>query len=565
MWNKSTITTLFFSLIFISQTSTSSAFYQDVEPDHLNYEAINVLYSLEKLPNDTHFYPNETLTKAELYKILITFTQIPLTEEINLDFTDIEENSDYNKYIQTAVDHNFLQIHSNWFGAKKNVTTQKAIEQIFSALGVGTTTLFNTADFPIQNLEPNSPLAPIALKSYQLGLLQDNTFNPLAQLSKGEFAEMLYRIDEQQSYSPYTYQDHTPNKSSNLESNDTYYVLEDVYDSLQYEYYYQEETDDSELIYGAIEGMISKLDDPYTSFQEPTEAGQFLDSLTGEFEGIGIVIEVIDNNITIITPLKNSPAEEAGLKANDVITAVDNEDVDPNDLNNVANRIRGAAGTTVEIQVTRSGKSKSFTVKRGFIMIKSVNHEVVRVNGKNIANIQIVNFGDNTYKELLETLEELEEEAIQGYILDVRNNPGGYVDVAVSIIGLLSDESETAVEISHNSGSKESYFTNGKGSLTGKPLAILVNEGSASASEILAGFIQDNEIGIVIGENTFGKGSVQRLTEYMDGSLFKYTIAKWITPKGQDISEAGITPDIIVEQNSDSETDYQLQKALEQF
>jgi C-terminal peptidase prc len=568
MWKK--IVAIFISLTITTLASSTGvfAFYQDIEQDNPHYQAITILYSLGKLPESTHFNPEKPLNKADLYKILIEYSGAPLAEKVEHQFIDLESSSDYDLYLQTAINHELITPYSNWFGAKKTISLQEALSETFKALGIGTTTLYNLELFPFEDIEPNSEIASIAYKAYQLGLITGPNFSGTNTITKGEFAELLYFIDEQENYSIYGQQGYefpAISITSELEANPKYYILENVYDSLQHEYFYQEELNDDDLIYNAIQGLLEGVDDPYTSFQEPLDANQYFESLEGELQGIGIVIEILDNKVTIVTPLKDSPAEQAGLKANDIITTVDNEEIDPENINDVVSRIRGKAGTKVTIGINRDGQNKSFEIERGFIIVETVSYEILKSGNKNIAHIQITNFGEKTYTELVSTLNELDEKGINGYILDLRNNPGGYIDIAVSIVSLLSNEVETAVEISYNSGVKESYFTDGNGQLSGEKVVTLVNQGSASASEILAGFIQDNEIGLIIGQNTFGKGSVQRLTEFSDNSLFKYTIAKWVTPAGQDISEHGITPDKLVNQIDNSGKDEQLEAALEEF
>jgi len=383
-------------------------------------------------------------------------------------------------------------------------------------------------------------------------------------ISRGEAAYYLYKISNQVpatsisvTISSYT------NTANNLPEAENFPAFLDVWSSLKNEYLYKDELDDEELIYSAIKGMLENVSDKYTVFEEPIDAQDLLDSLSGDYEGIGIIIEIIDKNITIVTPFNDSPAEKAGLKANDIIIEVDGENVIGYTLTEVANKIKGPSETNVDIKVLRKNNELTFTVTRNFILLSTINGEMISSGNKNIGYIELLNFGEDTYEEFLKTSNDLLENNPDGLIIDLRNNPGGFLDIAVNILGLFSQEVLTAVKLEYADGLVEEYKTNGVGLLQDYEIVVLINEGSASASEILAGALQDHGIAKIIGAQSFGKGSVQNLNQYDDNSFFKYTISRWLTPNGKNISGTGITPDKIV--NNSKNKDEQLDAALEEF
>ncbi|MFA6992601.1 MAG: S41 family peptidase [Candidatus Gracilibacteria bacterium] len=392
-----------------------------------------------------------------------------------------------------------------------------------------------------------------------------SVFKPGKTITRGEAAYYLYLID---TYTPsakltITYLTQSNGSTDEITDEKTFNALSGVFSSLKNKYLYQSEIDKNNLLYDAIEGMLKPIKDEYTVFQKPMEPS-LLDTLSGEYEGIGMSLDLINDNIVVVSPFKDAPAEKAGIKSGDIIIKVDRKSVVGDPVESVAAKLRGKKGTKVKITVQREGKELSFTVTRDVIQNESVDYEIKTYNGKNIAYINMINFGEETYTEFLDAANKIiADKTINGVILDLRNNPGGYIDVAIDIISLFTNEIKTAVKLKYANGNITEYKTSGDGTLKGYKTAILINKGSASASEILAGALKDYGIATLIGETSFGKGSVQEIHTYEDGSLFKYTISYWLTPNGTSIEHTGITPDTII-QNTGT-TDTQLNKALEQF
>lgn len=301
---------------------------------------------------------------------------------------------------------------------------------------------------------------------------------------------------------------------------------------------------EKDLFYGALEGLLGSFDDPYTVFFDPEMADEFNGELEGTFSGIGAEIGERDDVIVVIAPLAESPAESAGLVAGDKIVAIDGEDALGISVNEAVTRIRGEEGTDVILTILRDGVENVFdvTITRGEIHLDSVEWEI-RDDG--IAVINVYMFNEETTPLFQEAVQEVLTTDASGIVLDLRNDPGGLLTAAINLAGFWIDGEPVVIQ---KIGDEEKEFSaNGVASLAGIPTVVLVNGGSASGSEILAGALQDYGVATLIGEQTFGKGSVQEYYEYSDGSAAKITVAKWLTPKGRSINKTGIEPDIMVE------------------
>jgi carboxyl-terminal processing protease len=308
------------------------------------------------------------------------------------------------------------------------------------------------------------------------------------------------------------------------------------------------------MVYGAIKGLVSSLGDPYSFFMDPEEAKMFLEDMQGSFEGIGAEVGIRDGILTVIAPLEGMPAQKAGLEAGDKIIKIENTLTADLTLTEAVRLIRGPKGTPVTLTIIRDSQSKEVTITRAKIDIPSVKWEMKQGN---IAYIDLDQFDRDTPKEFSRVAKEVIKSQAKGIILDLRNNPGGYLDVAVDVAGwFLSSGDIVAIEDFGN-GKKVEHRCFGKSRLKDYPLVVLVNKGSASGSEILAGALRDHRGVKLIGERTFGKGSVQELEELKDSSSLRISIARWLTPKGTLIEKKGLEPDISV-----SDPEAQIQEAL---
>ncbi|MDQ0340001.1 carboxyl-terminal processing protease [Caldalkalibacillus uzonensis] len=330
----------------------------------------------------------------------------------------------------------------------------------------------------------------------------------------------------------------------------TQYDLDKIYEAFEkIQENYVLEVDEEELIEGAIEGMLNKLGDPYSVYMDEEAARQLHENLSSSFEGIGAEVTIKDGRVTIIAPFKDSPAEKAGLRPLDQIISVNGENIEGMDLYQAVLKIRGPKGTEAKLEIVRSGVSEPFTVTviRDEIPLETVYTQKITAQGKTFGKIQITSFGQDTAERFKEELDRFEQENIDGLIIDVRGNPGGYLDTVRQIGQLIVPYESIITEIMDRSGEKMVY----RSTLDNPkpyPITILVDEGSASASEILAAALQEAGNYKVIGEPTFGKGTVQSTIDLEDDSQIKLTIAKWLTPNENWINETGVQPDVQVSQ-----------------
>jgi len=328
-------------------------------------------------------------------------------------------------------------------------------------------------------------------------------------------------------------------------------LFDPVYQIYQYveSYFYKPELiDDQEALYGAMKGVVEQLDDPYSEFLDPQDRQQFDESLEGEFSGVGIEISIEDSVLSVVTPLVGTPAEAAGVVAGDQILAIDGESTEGFTLTKAGVRIRGETGTTVVLTIRHEdGTIVDIPIVRATITIEPVTSNTL-ADGT-VAYIRILRFESETVAMLDEALGSFDLEAMTGLILDLRNDPGGLMTAATSTAGRFVDEGIVLRTNDRLSGEKL-YWSKGN-RVPNLPLAVLINRGSASASEIAAGAIRDNNMGILIGQTSYGKGVFQQLIDFPDGSALKITAGEYFTPAGHVVNDVGLTPDIVVEEDGD--------------
>ena len=318
-----------------------------------------------------------------------------------------------------------------------------------------------------------------------------------------------------------------------------------VWEKLENQYVDSDKINGETMVYGSIKGLVDSLSDPYTVFMTPDETKKFSSSLEGTLEGIGAQLTVKDKKLIIVSPLKNSPAEKAGLLAGDIIDKIEGKPASEMTLLDAVMNIRGEKGTTVIMTIIRENNEPfNVSIVRDSIDIESVTVE--KLDG-DLVYLGVNQFNDKTNDEFGKAISELILDEPKGLIVDLRFNGGGYLDIAVELLSYLLPSGTDAVLIKEKGKEDNMLKTNGNPKLLKTPLVVLVNESSASASEILAGAIQDHQRGIIMGAKTFGKGSVQQVDTFSDGSSIRMTIAKWFTPNGRTINEVGLVPDMIVE------------------
>ncbi len=348
-----------------------------------------------------------------------------------------------------------------------------------------------------------------------------------------------------------------------------------VWDLASSQYFDEKEIDPQKMFYGAIAGMVSAIGDPYTVFLPPETQKSTKEEINGSFEGVGIQLGYDkDKRLAVIAPVKDTPADKAGIKPGDLILKIAGKDAINLSLPEAVNLIRGRKGTTIALEIYHEGdpKAKTVELKRDTIIVKSVEFkEEISPKGKKVALLKLARFGERTDAEWDQSVSDALASAPEAVILDLRNNPGGLLDGAVSIGSEFIKSGDIVIQ-DNGKGSKIPYKVNRAGKFLSLPLIVLINKGSASASEIVAGAVQDYKRGKLIGEISFGKGTIQESQDLPEKTGLHITTAKWLTPNGRWIHKTGLTPDIKVEltpeqlkEEADDETkDFQLEKALEE-
>ncbi|AEM79326.1 carboxyl-terminal processing protease [Thermoanaerobacter thermohydrosulfuricus] len=328
---------------------------------------------------------------------------------------------------------------------------------------------------------------------------------------------------------------------------------------------YVDKVNSSVLLEGAMKGMANSLGDPYTVYMNKKEFSDFMTQTTGTYGGIGIVVAVDkEDHIVVVSPIKNTPGERAGIKSGDIIVEVNNTKVSGKNLDEAVAMMRGPQGTQVTLTIMREGKTFTKTITREIIKLETVYEEMLP---DKIGYIKITMFDQSTSDDFKASLNRLKSQGMKGLIIDLRDNPGGLLEETIDISNLILPKG-VVVTTKGRVDNKE-YYSKGPG--LGLPIAVLVNKGSASASEILAGAIKDRKVGILVGTTTFGKGLVQTVVDFGDGTGLKYTIARYYTPNGTNIQGKGIEPNYVVElpanytlqDTPDLKRDTQLIKAFE--
>ena len=346
-------------------------------------------------------------------------------------------------------------------------------------------------------------------------------------------------------------------------------LFSEVLDKIQSEYV--DEIDQAEAMDSAINGVLQSLD-PYSAYMTPELFKDMQTDTKGEFGGLGIEVGMELGVIKVIAPIDGTPASKAGIKAGDYIVEIDKEQVQGKTLMEAVKLMRGPVGTEIILTVRRKGKKKSleFKIKREIIEIKSVDAKIIEDKEK-VAYLKLKSFNENSDKQLFKKIKEFEKNQNPiGYVIDLRNNPGGLLTQAISITDFFLDNGEIVSTKGKRFIENRKFFAKKGDGIKGKPIIVIVNNGSASASEILAGALKDHKRAIILGESTYGKGSVQSIIPLKNGGGMRLTISKYYLPSGKSISEVGVQPDIYVEENGDNfqintKTDNQLNYAINLF
>ena len=332
---------------------------------------------------------------------------------------------------------------------------------------------------------------------------------------------------------------------------------------------YVDDVNQSKIMDAAINGVLQSLD-PYSAYMSPELFKSMQTESAGEFGGLGIEIGMEAGVVKVIAPIADTPAEKAGIKSGDYIVRINNEQVQGKTLMEAVKLMRGPVGSSIELTVRRKGikKSLTFKIQRQVIEVKSVESKILG-DKKNIGYIKLKSFNENSDKQFIKKIKEYEKKKLTGYIIDLRNNPGGLLNQAIAITDFFLEQGEIVSTKGRRISETRKFFARTGDGVKGKPVIVLINNGSASASEIFAGALKDHKRAIILGENSYGKGSVQSIIPLKNGGGMRLTISKYYLPSGKSISEVGVSPDILVKEQElfeiESDKDNQLKYAIKLF
>lgn len=549
--------------IIISFTifNTAAFAYVDVAPDSPYFYGIEYLRRNKVFTSKNLFRPEILISKAEFIKYLVKLNSpdLKLKRNVNLPFEDTRNNTWYSPYFDEAIRLGILDSQDEKVQPYKKITVVEALELLFHSQSIPIPRK-HIGPIPYKDVERNHRYQAIVMRAIELGVVQPDRsdfFGLYKRLTRARAAHMIYKMDLVNL--------RESNAASGIQGLD--YELQkivNVWELINGNFVDKAYIDKKELSDEAIKKMVELLEDPYSAFMDEEENEAFSDDLDGQIEGIGAFVAIDEETgmITIVSPIKDSPAFHAGIKAGDIIVKVDDFDTEGASLYETVNRIKGPKGTKVKLTLRRNGRTVIIEVTRDVIEITSLEYEVV--NG-NIMHIMLHNFNQNAVSNFLEVSQIISNNSdIKGVIIDVRNNPGGLLDAAIGILNFVLPNRTPTVHIKYNFFNYSQYTT-GPGTLADYPMAVLINKGSASASEIVAGALQDHGAATIIGETSFGKGTVQELNYFSDNSSLKLTVAKWMTPLLHDINKDGIKPDITVVNLTSGTGDKQLERAISEL
>ena len=566
----------------------SNAGFIDVPVKNVNYDAISALeqQGIIKGYPDGSFKPNQEIKRAELLKLVFNDVGY-LAPEIMYEtkFSDVPPLSWFAPYIKKALEIGIISINPDnpLFYPEAPITKIEALKMIMPVEGIPTPYV-TEGSLIFDDIKPSSPYSYLVRAAQNAGLYTQKDgrlLYPFKNLTRGGAAELLYRSQIYRQSLPENSFITSPIKTdtngyltdteTQFLDNPKFPILLSVWSKINQQYINHDTLSKNDLVYGAIDGMVNSLNDPYSIFESPAQATAIENELEGTFEGIGTILDTFEKNLIVVSVLKDSPAEKAGIKAGDIIQKIDDTDVTGMEINQVIDLIKGPAGSTVTLTVKRDSQILSFKITRESLKIDTVIPETTNkvTIPTDISYISIYQFTSTTSAEFSDLFKTSLAKKPKGMILDLRDNPGGYLDAAFSILGHFFASGKTIMNLKID-GKILAQQSEGKGEFTTAhiPLIVLVNDGSASASEVVAGAIQDYKLGKLVGETTYGKGTVQEVTTYTDGSFFKLSIAHWLTPLKRDINKVGLIPDIFIERSKDdilNKTDSQLERAISEL
>lgn len=546
-------------LIAVMTLGPSSLAYDDVPGSSPYFYAIEYLRRNDVVRTKKLFKPQTLISKAEFIQYLVKLNNPDFNAKktVRLPYEDTRDAAWYASYVHEAIQLGILSGNEKKLNPYSKLNKIEALKLLFNSQSIPVPRK-HVGKIPYKDVQRNKQSQGLIMRALELDLIEQKSNDRVGiydKVTRAEAALMIYRLDLVNIRPSSTFKNNASSDDVRLQK------FINAWELVTGNYVDKDGLDKKILSDSAIRALVESLDDPYSVYLDEEENSFFGDELDGQIEGIGAFIAVNEEDeVTIVSPIHNSPAYHAGVKAGDVVIGVDDFDAKGQSLQDVVNRIKGPKGTKVKLMLRRGGRTVTIEVVRDVIQIESLSYEVI---GKgDIMYIKLLNFNQNAIEDLREVSEIIENNSkIKGVILDLRNNPGGLLDVAVGLLGFFLPQGSQAVHIEYN------FFnytqnTTGSPSLEDYPMMVLINKGSASASEIVAGALQDNDQAMVIGEQSFGKGTVQELNYFGDSSSLKITVAKWLTPDRHEIQGNGITPDVKVVDEEVGGVDRILEKAI---
>lgn len=536
----------------------AKSFYEDVEDNNPNREAIEFLQQ-QGIGNESNkFYPRRPVTLAEFITMSLIAAGIS-TEELGRNrasrFVDVPTEAWFAPYITFADKLGLLtDYRGTMLAPSRTLTRSEALKLGMQIFGIGTPLQMSEEKFGFNDVRSSHRLARQIFYGLKLGLIEpisETEFGTAQRMTREDAATLIYNLAHFEAPGSTTII--IQSGSTNIPN---WRLFETVWDEVENRYLFEDKFDKSKMLHSAVRGAINSLDDPYSEFMPPEESEQTSQDLAGEVEGIGVYLGKNDaGELLVISPIKNSPAEKVGLLAGDIITAINGEPTAGLNEGEAAKKIKGPRGTEVKLGILRNGQILEFSIVRDLVQILSV--ELTYVN--NVAVISIAQFASTTETEFAKVVDTLlAGTRPRGIILDLRNDGGGLVNSAVDVLGYFLPKGSLVATAEYRPGlEKENveYRTSREPTLQNFKLVVLINKGSASASEIVAAALQDYGAATVAGEKSFGKGTVQEVSFFTDGTALKLTVAHWVSPKKQLIQDNGVTPTLAAVDLQETESD----------
>jgi len=539
------------------------AVVKDVKSTDPRFNSISELTQNNAIAVDRQgkFNPDQQISRAEFLKALFDYAGFTIKTPLRNPqiHKDVPTDSPFAPYINKGVSMQLFPLQEN-FGLNNSITRAEALKFTLEVYGIPTPySEPKSSDLykDIKTTASNSYIYAAAKKAGISFSSNPNSFLPNKILTKGDAAELLYKAKNNKSSSqvstinvnsPSTTNttlpfDTTSSSRQKLFNNPKFNDFLQTWDKINDQYIYTNKTKVEDLLQGAISGMVGTLDDPYSVYFDPKDSTSFYSTLKGQFEGIGTMIENRDQNYIVQDVLTESPAEKAGIKPQDIVLEVDGKSLKDLQPAAVTSLIQGKAGTTVKLKIQRGNQTLNFSIQRAVITIESVHSKIL---DGNIGYINIDEFSQNSDKLFDKAVAKIMKNNPDKLIIDLRNNPGGYVDATQRILNHFITKDQTIFFTENLQKELQTYKSQGPADLKNLKTVVLIDQYSASASEIFAGALQDLKIAKIVGTTSYGKGSVQEVNTFGDESSLKISIGNWLTPNRRNIDKIGITPDIDV-------------------